>query len=60
MRLEGFDGLFGGIAVVNIWRDELILCVSFVFDVGFEVCTGLVVEDLKVHCEAAFGEALHD
>ena len=52
--------MFGGIAVVNIWRDELILCVSFVFDVGFEVCTGLVVEDLKVHCEAAFGEALHD
>ena len=45
---------------VDVWRDELILCLSFVSNVGFEICASLVVEDLEVHCEAAFGEALHD
>ncbi len=38
----------------------MILCVLFVYDIGFEVCAGLVVDDLEVHCEATFGEALHD
>ncbi len=54
------DGSFGGVAAVDIWRDKLILCLPFVFDVGFEISAVLVVEDLEVHCEAAFGEALHD
>ncbi len=54
------DGSFGSIAAVDIGRDELVLCLPFVFDVGFEVFAGLVVEDLEVHCEAAFGEAVHD
>ena len=54
------DGSFGSIAAVDIWRDKLILCVPFVFNVGFEICAGLVVKDLEVHCEAAFNEALHD
>ncbi len=53
------DGSFGSIAAVDIWRDKLILCVPFVFNVGFEICAGLVVKDLEVHCEDAFGEALH-
>ena len=60
MRLEGLDGLFSSIVAVDVRRDKLILCIPFVFDVGFEVCTGLIVEDLEVHREAAFGEALHD
>ncbi len=54
------DGSFGGVAVVDIWRDELVLCLPFVFDVGFEVRAGLVVEDLEIHCEATFDEAVHD
>ena len=54
------DGSFGGVGAVDVRRDKLILCALFVFNVGFEVCAGLVVKDLEVHCEAAFGEALHD
>ncbi len=54
------DGTFGSIAAVDIRRDKLVLCFPFVFDVGFEVFAGLVVEDLEVHCEAVFGEAVHD
>ena len=54
------DGSFGSVAVVDIRRDELVLCLPFVFDVGFEVFAGLVVEDLEVHCEATFSEAVHD
>ncbi len=54
------DGLFGSIAAVDSRRDELVLCFPFVFDVCFEVFAGLVVEDLEVHCEAAFGETVHD
>ncbi len=60
MKFEGLDGLFGGVAMVDLRRDELVLCLPFVFNVGFEVCVGLVVEDLEVHCEATFGEAVHD
>ncbi len=54
------DGSLGSIAAVDIRRDELVLCIPFVFDVGFEVFAGIAVEDLEVHCEAAFGEAVHD
>ncbi len=54
------DGSFGSVAAVDIRKDELVLCLPFVFDVGFEVFAGLVVEDLEVHCEATFGEAVHD
>ncbi len=57
---EGLIGLFSGIAGVDVRRDELVLWVPFVFDVGFEIFAGLVVKDLEVHCEAAFGEAVHD
>ncbi len=60
MGFEGLDGSFGSIAAVDIRKDELVLCLPFVFDVGFEVFAGLVVEDLEVHCEAAFDEAVHD
>ncbi len=54
------DGSFGSVVAVDIRRDKLVLCIPFVFDVGFEVFAGLVVEDLEVHCEATFGEAVHD
>ncbi len=54
------DGLCGSVVAVDIRMDELVLCLPFVFDVGFEVCAGLVVKDLEVHCEAMFGEAVHD
>ena len=54
------DGSFGGVVAVDIWRDKLILCLPFVFNVGFEIRADLVVKDLEVHCEATFGEALHD
>ncbi len=57
---EGLDGSFGGIAARDVRRDELILCFPFVFDVCFEIFAGLVVKDLEVHSEAAFGEAVHD
>ncbi len=60
MGFEGLDGSFGSIAAVDIRRDKLVLCLPFVFDVGFEVFAGLVVEDLEVHCEATFGEVVHD
>ncbi len=60
MGFEGLDGLFGSVAAVDTRGDELVLCLLFVFNVGFEVCAGLVVEDLEVHCEATFGEAVHD
>ncbi len=60
MGFEGLDGAFGSIAAVDIRRDKMVLCFSFVFDVGFEVFAGLVVEELEVHCEAPFGEAVHD
>ncbi len=53
------DGSFGSVAAVDIGRDELVLCLPFVFGVCFEVCAGLVVEDLEVHCEAMFSEAVH-
>ncbi len=53
------DGLFGSIATVDFRRDKLVLCFPFVFYVGFEVCAGLINEDLEVHCEATFGEAVH-
>jgi hypothetical protein len=52
--------LFSSVGVVDIRRDELVLCLPFVFDVGFEVWAGLVVEYLEVHCEATFGEAMED
>ena len=55
---EGLDGSFGGIAAVDIRRDELVLCFPFVFDVCFEIFASLVVQDLEVHCEATFG--VHD
>ncbi len=54
------DGSFGSVVAVDIRKDKLVLCLPFVFDVGFEVCAGLVVKDLEVHCEATFGEAVHD
>ncbi len=54
------DGLFDSVAAVDIRMDELVLCLPFVFGVGFEVFAGLIVEDLEVHCETAFGEAVHD
>ncbi len=60
MGFEGLDGSFSSVAAVNIRRDELVLCIPFVVDVGFEVCAGLVVKDLEVHCEAMFGEVVHD
>ncbi len=54
------DDSFDGVVAVDIWRDELILCLPFIFDVGFEIRAGLVVGDLEVHCEVLFGEVLHD
>ncbi len=54
------DGSFGGVAAVDIRRYKLVLFLPFVFGVGFEVFAGLVVKDLEVHCEAMFGEAVHD
>ncbi len=54
------DGLFGSVAVVDTRKDKLVLCLQFVFYVGFEVCAGLIVEDLEVHREATLGEAVHD
>ncbi len=60
MGFDVLDGSFGSVVAVDIRRDELVLCLPFVFNVGFKVCAGLVVEDLEVHCEATFGEAVHD
>ncbi len=40
---EGLDGLFGGIAAVDVRRDELVLCVPFVFDVCFESLLALLL-----------------
>ncbi len=32
---EGLDGSFGSVAAVDIRREELVLCLPFVFNVGF-------------------------
>jgi hypothetical protein len=46
------DGLFGGIAAMDVGRDTLVLCVPCVFNGGFEVDTDLIVEDLEVNSVA--------
>ncbi len=55
MGLEGLDGLFGSIAVMDVGRDKLVLCFTCVFNGGFEVGTDLIVEDLEVNSVVMVG-----
>ena len=58
--LEGSDGPLRSIAAVHFWGHQLKLGMPFERDGLFVGSTGLIVEDLEVHCEATFGEAVHD
>lgn len=58
--LEGSDGPLCSITAVHFWGHQLKLGMPFERDGLFVGSTRLVVEDLKVHGEAAGEEPCHD
>ena len=60
MRLEGADGAFGNVTVMDIRGHELELRPPILFDVELVGCTEFVVKDLEVDTMATLCEAGHD
>ena len=52
MRLEGADGVFGGVMAMDIRGNELELRPPLIFDVELVGCTAFVVKDLEVNTMA--------
>ncbi len=50
MGLEGLDGALGGIAAMDVWRDELVLHFPHVFKSRFEFGAEFVVKFGDHHC----------
>ena len=57
---EGMDGLFGGVATVDVWGDKLEPNLPIFLDNAFVLGAGFVVEDLKVDTVTAGLELFHD
>ncbi len=47
MGLEGLDGALGGIAVMNVGSEELVLHFPCVFNGGLEFGADFIVKDLE-------------
>jgi hypothetical protein len=53
--LEGLNDTLSGIAVIDVWRDELVLHFSHVFNGGLEFGADFVVKDLEINVVATVG-----
>ena len=60
MRLEGADGAFVDVTVMDIRGNELELCPSLLLDVELVGRTAFVFKDLEVNTMTALCEAGHD
>ena len=60
MGLEGANGSFSGIEMINIRRYELVVCFPHFCDGMFVLSAGFIVQDLKVNGVASGAEVLHD
>ncbi len=60
MGFEGLNGLFGSIAMMYIWRDELIPDLPLVPYGGLEFSADFIVKDLEINVVPTVGEAAYN
>ncbi len=60
MGLEGLNGLLGGIAMMYVRRDELVLDLPLVHNGGLEFGADIIVKDLEINVVPTVGKAAHD
>ena len=60
MRLEGANGAFGDVTVMEIRGHELEFCPPLLFNVDLVGCNAFVVKDLEVNTMAVCSESGHD
>ena len=60
MRLEGTDGAFGDVTLMDIRGDKLELRPPLLLDVELVGCVAFVFKDLEVNAMATLCEAGHD
>jgi hypothetical protein len=60
VEFEGLNGLFGSIATMYVWRDELIPDLPLVHYGSLEFGADFIVEDLEINVVPTVGKAVHD
>ncbi len=60
MGLEGLNGTLGSIAMMYVWRDELVPNLPLVYNGGLEFGADVVVKDLEINFVTKVGEVAHD